>query len=147
MKEEVKTVVTLALGNEGGAGRVKFNDADVLYVTIRNAIQAEQQMAHNQARPVQKAADDLLDSIREAFTRLSKQSAERSRLVQHLQQARRKNLQIRKHLFKKRSHVLQIARTMQVLKSQELKRVEREEDEGKSMDFLTRLEAVSHEWC
>ncbi|UZJ53853.1 hypothetical protein CBS101457_003173 [Exobasidium rhododendri] len=144
MKQEVKSVVTLALGNEAGVGRVKFNDADVLYVTIRDAIQAVQR---GQAQPIQDVLDELLHSIRETFTYLSKQSAERSRLIHHLQQARKKNLQIRKHLFKKRSHVLQIQRTMQVLKTQELKRVQREENEEKSLDFLGKLAQVSHEWC
>jgi len=146
MKEKVKEVITLALGNEAGIGRkgVKFNDADVLWVEIKRVLQKEQQ---GQSQLIQSTFNQLLDSLLESFTHLSQQSAERSRLVHHLQQARKRNLLIRKQLFKKRSHVLQINRTMQVLKSQELKRVQREEDEEKSLQFLSQLQQVSHEWC
>jgi hypothetical protein len=146
MKSRVQEMMTLALGNEAGAVRtVKVNDADVLWSVLKKEVHSEQQK-YRPNSTTSTLLDQLSDSLLSTFTHLSQQSAERSQLIHHLIQARRRNLHLRKQVFQKRSQVLKVARAMQVLKTQELKRVQEEEEEERSLHFLSELQKVSHEW-
>lgn len=147
MKEQVQEMVTLALGDDSGKRKsIKVNDADVLYSIIKKEIGRARQQIESSSEVIKVFLDTLMDSLLNTFTHLSRQSAERCQLILYLVTTRRKNLQLRKEVFQRRSQVLKVMRTMQALKEQEMKRVQREEDEEKSLAFLKRLEEHSHEW-
>lgn len=152
IKDQVKEMVTLALGNEAGASRAeKVNDADVLWSVLEHELLLSTKTLN---RRNQNYDSTILDTIQHLtklllyrFTHLSQQSAERSKLIHHLNQARRRNLQIRKEVFKKRSQVLEVKRTLKMLERQEVNRKQMERQEQQSINFLLKLKQASKEWC
>lgn len=146
MKERVSKMMTLGLGDTmttAHHGNI-INDADVLWREVQIAIKSIQKQKPARLHPY---LQQLETSLLASFRHLSIQSAERLQLINNLNEARNRNKDLRLEVFHQRSHVLKVQRTTRVLREQEVRRLQKEEDEEKSLTFLRRLDSAASDWC